>query len=242
MLPQTDALPAFAHGIDPVLFCEDRLRFHDGRPFIPDPWQAKLLRSDAVQIILNIGRQSGKLTVVAALAVWTALYHPGALIVLILPSLRQSSELMLKCREFMHSLGSSVTIPEDNKLSAILANHSRIVALPGDNPRTIRGFSALTLVVEDAAAFVRDETHVAILPMLAASANAGGERQCWRRAPMLAASANGRLILMSTPWLCLGHFHAIWRTGLVGNGTKFRRRSARGCGRNGWPSASTRIR
>jgi hypothetical protein len=194
VLPQTDTFPAFAHGIDPVLFCEDRLRFFDGRPFIPDRWQADLLRSDAPQVILNIGRQSGKSTAVAALAIWTALYHPGALIVLISPSLRQSGELMLKCREFLRALGPSIVLPEDNKLSATLANNSRIVALPGDNPRTIRGFSAPALVVEDESAFVRDETHAALIPMLA-------------------ASQNGRLILMSTPWLRLGHFHSIWQDG-----------------------------
>jgi hypothetical protein len=182
---------AFAHAVDPVLFCEDRLRFHDSRPY---PWQAKLLRSNAPQVILNVGRQCGKSTVVAALAVHTALYQPGALTIVISPSLRQSGELMLKCREFLQGLGSSVVLPEENKLSATLANNSRIVALPGDNPRTIRGFSAPALVIEDESAFVRDETHAALIPMLA-------------------ASANGRLILMSTPWLCLGHFHSIWQDG-----------------------------
>jgi hypothetical protein len=190
MLP-LDALPELAHGIDPVLFCEDRLRFFDGRPFIPDPWQAKLLRSNSPNVILNIGRQCGKSTAVAALAIHTALYQPGALTILISPSLRQSGELMLKCREFLHALGSAIVLPEDNKLSTTLSNYSRIVALPGDNPRTIRGFSAPALVVEDEAGFVRDDTYAALVPMLA-------------------ASPNGRIVLMSTPWLMLGHFYEIW--------------------------------
>jgi len=169
--PQIDTLPAFAHGIDPVLFCEDRLRFNSGQPFVPDPWQARLLRSNAAKIILNVGRQCGKSTVVASLAVHTALYQPGSLAILISPSLRQSAELMLKCREFLHALGQSIALPEDNKLSATLANQSRIIALPGDNPRTIRGFSSPSLVIEDEAGFVKDETHAAVIPMLAASAN-----------------------------------------------------------------------
>ena len=192
--PQIDTLPAFAHGIDPVLFCEDRLRFNSGQPFVPDPWQARLLRSNAAKIILNVGRQCGKSTVVASLAVHTALYQPGSLAVLISPSLRQSAELMLKCREFFRALGTSIALPEDNKLSATLANQSRIIVLPGDNPRTIRGFSAPALVVEDEAAFVKDETHAAMIPMLA-------------------ASTNGRMVLMSTPWLTMGHFYEIWTNG-----------------------------
>jgi hypothetical protein len=152
------------------------------------------LRSNSAQIILNVGRQCGKSTVVAALAVHTALYKPGALIILISPSLRQSGELMLKCRKFLHGLGTAIVLPEDNKLSATLSNNSRIVALPGDNPRTIRGYSAPSLVVEDEAAFIRSETHQALIPVLA-------------------ASPDGRLILMSTPWLMLGHFWQTWTEG-----------------------------
>jgi hypothetical protein len=50
------------------------------------------------------------------------------------------------------------------------------------------------VVVEDEAAFVKDETHAAVIPMLA-------------------ASANGRMVLMSTPRLMLGHFYQIWTDG-----------------------------
>jgi hypothetical protein len=63
--------------------------------------------------------------------------------------------------------------------------------LPGHDPKTLRGYSAPALIVEDEAAFVSDETHAAIVPMLA-------------------ASPNGRLILLSTPNLTVGHFYEIW--------------------------------
>src|SRR5690349_8471056 len=55
----------------------------------PDPWQAQLLRSDARQILLNCTRQAGKSTSTAALALHTALYQPGALILILAPALRQ---------------------------------------------------------------------------------------------------------------------------------------------------------
>ena len=47
----------------------------------------------APQIILNIGRQVGKSTVIAVLALHTCLYEPGSLVIVIAPSERQSQEL-----------------------------------------------------------------------------------------------------------------------------------------------------
>src|SRR5512133_2052808 len=69
-----------AHALDPVAFVQDRLKFE------PDPWQASLLRSRAPWILLNCCRQSGKSTTTAALALHTAIYDPG-LILLVSPSL-----------------------------------------------------------------------------------------------------------------------------------------------------------
>jgi hypothetical protein len=43
--PPTDLISALAHGLDPALFCRERLDFE------PDPWQARLLRSTARQCV-----------------------------------------------------------------------------------------------------------------------------------------------------------------------------------------------
>src|SRR6516165_5482224 len=150
---QIDIGRALAHAIDPVLFCRERLNFE------PDPWQAKLLRSNAPAVIVNCGRQTGKSTTVAALAVHGALYAPGSLCILIAPSLRQSRELALKVSGFLEQLEPAPVLEEHNKLSMQLASGSRIIALPGHDPKTIRGFSAPRLIIEDEAAFVSDETH-----------------------------------------------------------------------------------
>jgi hypothetical protein len=171
---------------DPVAFAEDRLRFR------PDDWQAKLLRSDARQICLNCCRQAGKSTCVAALALHSALYDAGGLILLVSPSQRQSRELFSKVTDFLGSLQPAEALEEDNRLSAVLQNGSRIVSLPGD-ARTVRGFSGPSLIVEDEAGYVADELYAAIRPMLAVS--------------------RGRLILMGTPAGRRGHFFDIWSTG-----------------------------
>jgi hypothetical protein len=179
---------AIAHGLFPDLFCKDRLGFE------PDPWQAKLLRSRSRQIIINAGRQVGKSTVVAALALHTALYRPTGLILVIAPSQRQSRELFIKVHGFLQRLEPPEVLEEETKLSLALANGSRVVVLPGDNPRTVRGYSAPELIIEDESAFVNDETYDALVPMLA-------------------ATATGRIVLMSTPYVASGHFYALWHNG-----------------------------
>ena len=83
-----------AHGLDPVAFAEDRLGFK------PDPWQAQVLRSTSPWLLLNCCRQSGKSTTTAVLALHTALYDPG-LLLLVSPSLRQSKELLSKVTGFL---------------------------------------------------------------------------------------------------------------------------------------------
>lgn len=174
-----------AHALDPVAFAEDRLGFQ------PDPWQAQVLSSPSRQIALNICRQGGKSTTAAALALHGALYDPG-LILCVSPSQRQSRELFGKITGFLRTLEPQEELDEDNRLSATLANGARIVALPGD-AKTIRGYSAPRLVIEDEAAFCGDDVHAAIRPMLAVS--------------------QGRLILMSTPNGRRGHFFDTWQAG-----------------------------
>jgi len=185
MSPPIDLNLAIAHGIRPDWFCRDRLGFE------PDEWQAKLLCSKSRQVILCMGRQVGKSTTVAALALHTALYHPGGLILVIAPSQRQSRELFIKIHNFLRELEPPEVLEEETKLSLMLGNNSRVVVLPGDNPRTVRGYSAPELIIEDEAAFVSDETYDALIPMLA-------------------ATPTGRIALMSTPYVASGHFYAIW--------------------------------
>jgi hypothetical protein len=175
---------AIAHGLRADWFCRDRLGFE------PDDWQAQLLRSTSRQVILCMGRQVGKSTIVAALALHTALYHPGALILVIAPSQRQSRELFIKIHGFLQRLEPPETLEEETKLSLMMSNNSRVVVLPGDG-RTIRGYSSPTLILMDEAAFIADEVYDAAVPMLA-------------------ASPEGRLILMSTPYTSSGFFYAIW--------------------------------
>src|SRR6516225_327516 len=181
----TDLTLALAHGLRQDWFCRDRLGFE------PDLWQARLLRSTARQMILCMGRQVGKSTVAAALALHTALYRPGSLILVIAPSQRQSRELFIKIHGFLQRLEPPETLEEETKLSLMMSNNSRVVVLPGDG-RTIRGYSSPTLILMDEAAFIADEVYDAAVPMLA-------------------ASPEGRIVLMSTPHISAGFFYNLWQ-------------------------------
>ncbi len=158
----------------------------------PDPWQATVLRSRSPRLLLNCSRQSGKSTTTGVLAVHTALYQPGALVLLLSPSLRQSQELFKKCLDVYRVAGRPVPADAESALRLELANGSRIVSLPGTEV-SVRGFSAVRLLVIDEAARVDDALYTSVRPMLAVGA--------------------GRLVAMSTPFGKRGWWHREWTEG-----------------------------
>jgi hypothetical protein len=167
----------------------------------PDNWQSDLLRSTAKQLILNCSRQSGKSTVCAVLAVHEAIYTPGSLVLLLSPSLRQSQELFRKVKDILVALQSPYTpqIAEESALRMELSNGSRIVALPGTE-QTVRGFSAVSLLICDEASVCEDSLFFAIKPMLAVS--------------------GGKIVLLSTPRGKRGFFFNVWSEGSDWNRTR----------------------
>jgi hypothetical protein len=170
----------------------DAVAFAASLGFAADPWQAAVLRSTAKRRLLLCCRQAGKSTTTAVMALHQALYTPASLILLVSPSLRQSSELFRKVTSLLRLVDPSPPLDEDNRLSLALANGSRVVSLPGSEA-TVRGFSGPSLIIEDEAARVSDELHNSIRPMLSVS--------------------NGSLVLLSTPNGKIGHFHDAWMDG-----------------------------
>jgi hypothetical protein len=166
-----------------VEFARERLGFE------PDAKQAWLLRERRRRVLLNCTRQWGKSTVTAARAVWECWSRPGSLTVVVSPSARQSAEFVRKAAEFARRLGWKPRGDGDNEISLAMPNESRIVGLPGKEG-TIRGFSAVSLLVVDEAARVPDAMYQAVKPMLAV--------------------ANGDLWLMSTPYGKRGFFYEEW--------------------------------
>jgi hypothetical protein len=161
---------------------------------MPDRWQSDLLRSDARQMVLNCSRQSGKSTISAVLGLHTAIYQENALVLLLSPSLRQSQELFRKIKDIYNAL-ESPAMPkpvEESALRLELDNGSRIVALPGTE-QTIRGYSAVDLLIIDEASRVEDSLYQSVRPMLGVS--------------------GGKLVLLSTPFGKRGFFYDVWTNG-----------------------------
>jgi Terminase large subunit, T4likevirus-type, N-terminal len=159
----------------------------------PDGWQQDVLRSEAPRIVMNAARQSGKSTIAAIIALHRALREKGSLILILAPAQRQARETFGKVTTFYQRLGHPVPAESYRKMGLGLMNGSRVEALPGTE-KTVRGFSAVDLLVLDEAARVDDDLYFGIRPMLAVS--------------------GGRLIMMSTPWGRRGFFHQEWTEGI----------------------------
>ena len=193
----------------------DRSAFARACRLEPDPRQAALLRSRSRRLAVCTSRQWGKSTTAAALGASDA-YYGAPLTLIVSPTQRQSDETFAKlkgylaaaleseadttiARESAHVVherrpgaGRSVTAAEladEWKVrSLVLQNGARVVSLPGAS-ETIRGFSAVSRVIVDEAAFVDEGLFASVRPMLLVS--------------------RGSLVLLSTPNGKRGEFYRV---------------------------------
>jgi hypothetical protein len=170
----------------PADFARQRLNFH------PDPLQTRLLESSGKRVMLNCSRQWGKSTITAVRAVWQAQCHPDTLTIVVSPSMRQSAEFLHKAAGMVQQLDLQPRGDGHNEQSILLPNGSRIVAIPARDA-TIRGFSAVSLLVVDEASRVPDDVYDSVRPMIAAS--------------------EGDIWMMSTPAGKTGFFYETWTHG-----------------------------
>lgn len=177
--------------VDPVMFARDALGF------TCDEWQARFLRSRSARKIGKCSRQVGKTTIESLETVHHAVFTPNALALCVSPTQRQSDEFFSKVSDHLRRIPQFVDGLDDANprilaRSAKLTNGSRIVALPsnGDN---LRGFSGVTRLVIDEAAFAKDTLYHAVKPMLIVS--------------------RGSLVLISSPNARSGFFYELWTSG-----------------------------
>jgi hypothetical protein len=156
----------------------------------PDPWQIEVLASDHPRKILCCGRQTGKSTVGAVLAVHKALTQPGSTVLVAAPGERQARLLFSKARRLYELAGHPLPAHSERRTGLELSNGSIIEALPAVE-RTTRGYSVDLLVVDEAAA-VQDMDYHGILPALIAT--------------------QGEQVLLSTPRGKRGFYHELWHS------------------------------
>jgi phage terminase large subunit len=150
--------------IDPVSIAEEA-------DYTLDAWQADLLRSDAKRVLMLCARQTGKSLMCALMAITTAIMTPGALILLVSPSLRQSSELFRTLMGIYRRLSNVPTVVNESVLRLELSNGSRVVALPGEGDR-LRSYSGVDLIVVDEAARCGEDLIQSLRPMMATNPEA----------------------------------------------------------------------
>jgi hypothetical protein len=157
---------------------------------VPDEWQVEVLASDHPRKILCCGRQTGKSTVGAVLAVHKALTQPGSVVLVVAPGERQAKLLFSKAASLYRQAGYPLPAHSERRSGLELSNGSVIEALPAVE-RTTRGYSVDLLVVDEAAA-VPDLDYHGILPALIAT--------------------RGEQVLLSTPRGKRGFFHELWHS------------------------------
>src|SRR4051812_29056318 len=148
----------------------DAVAFAAEMGFVADERQAEVLLAMAdpavKQGILNCTRQWGKSTTAAAGAVFRAVTRPKSLIVVASPSKRQSGGLVRKAEEMVAALGIKTGRDGIHPVSLVFPNGSRIIGLPM-NAATVRGLSAVSLLLIDEASRVSEELYHAVSPMVA---------------------------------------------------------------------------
>lgn len=189
----SSAAADFTRAADPVQVFREGARDANGQPIEPAPWQADVMRSEARRHLILCSRQSGKSTTIGAKAAHGMVYRPG-LYLIVGPTLRQSRLLFKKAIAIYRNLADVPRIVKDNETELELENGSQLVALPGDDDANIRGFSAPRAVYIDEAARVADTVYAALRPMLA-------------------ASPDGQLIALTTPYGRRGWFYESWEFG-----------------------------
>jgi cytochrome c-type biogenesis protein CcmE len=169
---------------------DDPATFADELGITPDGWQAEVLASSHPRKILCCGRQTGKSTVAAILAIHKALTQAGSTVLVVAPGERQAKLLFSKAAGLYKQAGYPLPAHSERRTGLELSNGSVIEALPAVE-RTTRGYSVDLLIVDEAAA-VPDMDYHGILPALIAT--------------------QGEQVLLSTPRGKRGFFHELWHS------------------------------
>lgn len=131
-------------------------------------------------------RQSGKTTTAGIDSAVEALTSPGALILFLSRTERQSEIGLESARRAVYAAGE---IPTDESMLRLkLANGSQIIALPGGDEHSIRGFPGVRLLNIDEASFTSDLLY-------------------WSASPMIAVSG-GLITALGTAWTRQGWFYS----------------------------------
>jgi hypothetical protein len=174
----------FQLALDPVAFSREI-------GIDPDEWQSDLMRCQAMRILLNCSRQSGKSTTAGTLSTHIAIYQDGAQTAILAPGMRQGRELYRKVHWAYVRAGKPIKARKETQFELELTNDSRVIVLPGTEA-TARGISGIDYLLIEEASRVPDEAYFSVRPMIATRPRA-------------------KVIIMSTPFGTRGFYYEEWK-------------------------------
>ncbi len=185
-----------------VAFFAERLL---GRPL----WehQQQVVESRARHRVICSGRQAGKSTTLAVLALHSAFAKPGAFVLILSAGEQAARDLLSTCSVLAANPLLAGSVVDDNKSEILLSNGSRIRSIP-QSQRQVRGPS-VDLLVLDECCWIDDAV--------------------WNAAKFsTVAKRDSRIVMASTPWGTQDRFFAVaYRAGLA---------KAKGYASFQWPS------
>ena len=151
--------------------------------------QARALSLRTLTTVLVGARQVGKTRALSILATWWAFTRPGSTVLVISAGEAPARNLLRQVRDVVAAPVLGVSVVDEGLDRVVLANGSRVLAVPAST-RQVRGLSVDLLIVDEAA-FVGDELlEGSALPTITARVRTGA-----------------RVVLSSTPWEASGLFY-----------------------------------
>jgi hypothetical protein len=169
----------------PLTFAIHALDFH------PDPVQERILAADVSRGLINCSRQWGKSTIMAVKALYEALTNPGTTVLVLCPQFLHVGSFFENLRAFALKVGVRSRRDGEYRISLRLPNGSRIIGVSSLGP--VRSYRAVSLLLVDEAAEVRDGAYFTLRPTLATTGQFGG-----------------KIWMMSTPQGREGFFYRAW--------------------------------
>lgn len=160
-------------------------------------WEHQLafVRSTAKYRAVNAGRQVGKSQMLATLALFDAATVANAFVLILSAGEAASRRLLATAAQLAsRSAFLSGSVVDESKSTIVLSNGSTIMSIPASE-RQARGWSATTLILDEAA-FIGEDIFNAV-------------------EPVTIARPGSRIILASTPFSTDHFFYRLWKRGMT---------------------------
>lgn len=173
-----------------IKFLESAFSF-EGKPLKLYDYQLNFLRDESEFRVVRKARQVGMSLIIAAEGLVECLMHPGYTVLFVSTGEDAAKRILDYVYDLINGMPDKLKpkLTVETKGEIRFVNKSKLVSLP-NNPKTVRGFRAHRVYVDEAAHFINDEDiFSAIQPSI---------------------SRGGKMSLLSTPFGRSNKFYEVW--------------------------------